>query len=107
MSTCRAVPTPVRERRVKGVPFPSAATPTPGPPSLSGWALIAAHTAKFWGMGPREQEGVILLQFWSKCLDLERVFAGAGCNLESLKEISPICSLQVTCCIFPDHWQLI
>lgn len=43
---------------MKGVPFTGAATPTAGSPAwASSWALVAAGTAKLWGMGPREQEG--------------------------------------------------
>lgn len=93
---------------MKDVPFPGPATPTAGSPAwASHWALMATHTAKLWGMGPREQEGTFHLQFWNKELDLEHVFAGGGCKWEGPEISSPICSLRMTCCKSSDRWQLI
>lgn len=63
--------------------------------------------SKALGYGAREKEGTFHLKFWSKELDLGRVFAGAGCNSQSQEISSPICTLWMTCCKSEDRWQFI
>lgn len=63
-STCRAVPSPARERRVKGVPFPSAATPTTGSPAWASIWLLTQQSFGAWGQGSRR--GPSIFSFGAK-----------------------------------------